>query len=824
MFGDEIESYQDGPDGIFGVIQTMKKFQWYVESLQSSTALSIAQRKVSCHRFLQCGSPGCRRIYCAQMSDLLFDWRNRKYKRSRLKCSKQHVACNNSASQPHTSIILQPQINSNLEPNQLKSNKTFKMTTEKYQYAPLSTSPPEFRIVHILPGTFHDPICCELVTALLDDPPPYKTLSYVWGDATITRTIKLHGCDFEATDSLFRALRRYRLKTGVFVIWVDALCINQMDVEERGSQVGIMGKIYKRCEEVWVWLGEDFVDDDAQDLTMNEGKNLVNAGGRFRRKFRSFGTMFGSTSDEKDLADLSDPTTDTKTVEEAGRLSWVSAGILGKEFLNWKFLQKHNFGSNGVLAALAVINMLGSGRHFLEMPCFGSDIRNERKDLMFTTQYQVAESGFLFLTELPYWERIWVLQELALPPNAYMIYGSHKFPWEMFTSVRPAIRLHLAPCCCAPEIMASNAARSPLPDVIGTFFGTCIDSMSSFRKKIQNERSLDINLMLRFTIPYRATNPLDKVYGILGTVKESQVDLSLLPDYEVGCEELCRRITMLSIEKTGTLGSLMGGRMFRSEDFPSWILDWTRGGSQNRRDKMLCHFYRLKARDGEHYKASSNLKAKVEVLRDWNLLLHGTYVDRVALLFDIVKIGGNCDVISYEAMLVQYEGTVSQNRAYITGGSWEDAYWRTICGDLLARGTPQTGKRRTIPTDKHIYQIWAGKHAGEGPRANSNMLKVREYHRGIQAMVWGRRLFITEKGYLGVGPDKMEIGDEVFVCHGSSMPFVLRKMYVPDIKAKEDDDVGFPVYKLVGECYTHGIMDGEVVKNEQREILRLALR
>lgn len=39
------------------------------------------------------------------------------------------------------------------------------------------------------------------------------------------------------------------------LLWIDSICINQEDVEERNSQVKIMGDIYKNASTVVIWLG-----------------------------------------------------------------------------------------------------------------------------------------------------------------------------------------------------------------------------------------------------------------------------------------------------------------------------------------------------------------------------------------------------------------------------------------------------------------------------------------------------------------------------------------------------------------------------------------
>lgn len=74
---------------------------------------------------------------------------------------------------------------------------------------------------------------------------------------------------------------------------------------------------------------------------------------------------------------------------------------------------------------------------------------------------------------------------------------------------------------------------------------------------------------------------------------------------------------------------------------------------------------------------------------------------------------------------------------------------------------------------------------------------------GIEKFALGRRFFITKKGYFGLGPQKLEPGDRVAVLFGSGVPFVLRKC--PAI-------VGRPAWRIIGECYVHGIMQGEVIR------------
>lgn len=78
----------------------------------------------------------------------------------------------------------------------------------------------------------------------------YVALSYTWGDVNDTRNIVLNGHPTAVGANLESALRVLRHKQPIKVgykIWVDALCINQRDIVERGQEVKRMRKIYKQA-------------------------------------------------------------------------------------------------------------------------------------------------------------------------------------------------------------------------------------------------------------------------------------------------------------------------------------------------------------------------------------------------------------------------------------------------------------------------------------------------------------------------------------------------------------------------------------------------
>jgi len=71
-----------------------------------------------------------------------------------------------------------------------------------------------------------------------------------------------------------------------------------------------------------------------------------------------------------------------------------------------------------------------------------------------------------------------------------------------------------------------------------------------------------------------------------------------------------------------------------------------------------------------------------------------------------------------------------------------------------------------------------------------------------------RRFFITNKCYLGLGPHNMQAGDEIHIVAGGNCPLVLRKA-----SHERSIQSANPTYTLVGDCYLHGVMDGEAAEN-----------
>jgi len=84
--------------------------------------------------------------------------------------------------------------------------------------------------------------------------------------------------------------------------------------------------------------------------------------------------------------------------------------------------------------------------------------------------------------------------------------------------------------------------------------------------------------------------------------------------------------------------------------------------------------------------------------------------------------------------------------------------------------------------------------------------RVDDFKIGILSIARGSKLFITQSKRIGLTSLSTEIGDEAWVLRGGQVPFLLRRRNAGDS----------PDYMLVGDCFVHGCMDGELADELER--------
>jgi len=146
-----------------------------------------------------------------------------------------------------------------------------------YKNVPLAPNTKSIRILDVhaaSPSDTHQgQIRGELRVIDLEKSPTFVALSYVWGDYAVPRhTIACGGNTLETTANCYSALVHLRQAIGAFSIWIDAICINQADREEKSSQIPLMGSIYSKAKVVYIWLGAGNSESDrAMDYLATAG-------------------------------------------------------------------------------------------------------------------------------------------------------------------------------------------------------------------------------------------------------------------------------------------------------------------------------------------------------------------------------------------------------------------------------------------------------------------------------------------------------------------------------------------------------------------------
>ncbi|KAH8716769.1 heterokaryon incompatibility protein-domain-containing protein [Phaeosphaeriaceae sp. PMI808] len=167
-----------------------------------------------------------------------------------------------------------------------------------YKYEELPASKKRIRLLQLEAGTIQSPaIYCKLIEAdynnrfhiptratdndkdeglhgivdkVRESEIKYQALSWCWGKGDLDYTVIIEqgkeSYKKRVKKDLAMALKYLRRPNKRRMLWIDAICINQDDPEERNQQVQMMSRIYTRAQKVCIWLGED---SDESELAFN---------------------------------------------------------------------------------------------------------------------------------------------------------------------------------------------------------------------------------------------------------------------------------------------------------------------------------------------------------------------------------------------------------------------------------------------------------------------------------------------------------------------------------------------------------------------------
>ncbi|KAH8742386.1 heterokaryon incompatibility protein-domain-containing protein [Hyaloscypha finlandica] len=143
-----------------------------------------------------------------------------------------------------------------------------------FSHFPLDLSEAPIRLIDLLPIRESNPyrVECEMIISTSISERTYEALSYEWGHSEASKEIFINGMRFFVRDNLWNALYDLR-EDSPRRLWIDALCIDQQNVDERNHQVRHMSAIYSSAHRVLVWLGQG-TDQGADALRTIASINL----------------------------------------------------------------------------------------------------------------------------------------------------------------------------------------------------------------------------------------------------------------------------------------------------------------------------------------------------------------------------------------------------------------------------------------------------------------------------------------------------------------------------------------------------------------------
>ncbi|KAK5069035.1 hypothetical protein LTR70_010774 [Exophiala xenobiotica] len=608
----------------------------------------------------------------------------------------------------------------------------------------------------------------------LKSQPEYFALSYTWGrpgpqfpsewdDPTATRGITVNGKSFQVRLNLHEALHMLRRRWSEdFTWWIDAICINQDDIPERNSQVSRMGEIYKKCTGTVVWLGP------ADSTTETAIPKII------------------------ELAESWEQHPDSLT----------TVGVADENIEGYRVRAKSSFrsGSAPFLGSLAAA-----------VPEILVDKSLDRPRNMPSTHSYV-----------PMWSlrnKLIQVSSIAEQMNNRSLGNANDFE-QRSLSLAMMRSLH-----------GSMTAATELLLLI-----------ADHKKSTNAGMETELTALLEQYRSTLATDLRDKVYAALGISRNEE---KIEPDYSLPVEDVYVHAAKRSIETTQSFRILTHCRFPpRLGGLPSWVPDWTDWEASTRTGLPQRDYKGRGIRNEDKmYAATGDLQADFRFEEhDRELIVKGTIFDELVFVstrcsYGTVRnpsrsFGNNSqsledDVASREADAAKvlhrqwlrewaaFQSSTKHEFAWIDHGDWTYQ---------PEGGNDQFDKLTYVPTGEALNVAYLRTLAADVclNLANGRELRISDKNcEGVQDLSWcleeacmrrcfGRAFAVSELGLLMLVPAEAQIGDGIAFVQGSEVPFILRPSRA---------DVLF-----IGECYIHGLMDGEVWREIEKHGILTELR
>ncbi len=477
--------------------------------------------------------------------------------------------------------------------------------------------------------------------------------------------------------------------------------------------------------------------------------------------------------------------------------------------------------------ALGMLNQLMFMKSFKTQKAWAEDVFNYFRMKDSNELLDAQLTAFLDLLHHEWFDRVWVIQEVVVARSITVLYGNRQVAWESFTFIMETLVNHdIAEVVGVFQHSGESGVTRPVP--LGE---TQAAFMAGYREKFKKGQFYPLYDALRLFLAFKATKPRDKIFALLG-LTESASDLNHIIDYKRSMSSILLEVADFILEKGYLLEvfHLAGIGWERAEaDLPSWVVDW----GMSRDPTSLAHSCH---EDHLQYRAAIQRRSVISRGNDKrHIRVRGQFIDCIREIGSTMggpdmtvsnrPLEGLDDIIVWmkEAEDLAHKYAVDP---YYNGQSLSEVVWRTVIGDRTwaARPAPReygvniAKMKEALHALKSIVAVYGTDLNGlkEHP-PDVDPLKgsfptwdsLKAFMRDMYNVAWlcgqpsfPRSFAVTNEGYVAMVPKGTRSGDIICTIWGAQVPFVLR--------SRGSTADGRPEsYHLVGECYVHGMMDGE---------------
>lgn len=363
----------------------------------------------------------------------------------------------------------------------------------------------------------------------------YEALSYVWGGLDNQHQILLGGDKvINVTKNLYSALRSLRLPHAGRKLWIDAVCINQSDYEEKKLQLALMKRVYQQADKVIAYL----------PMSTQDQKNINKLVPKILQASMAYREH--QASEQNAPSDQEQHTAKLNSISELGTKTVVR--------------------DTNEPMSVTLGSAFEGDQPFLES--FGLP----REDSPLWDSWRRVFS-------LPYFRRIWIFQEMTLGNNLHFWFGTGEAPAEPLMIAHHFLdedganlnASYNAAWCASDEdnqdtlndrIVGSGNATRMFRDRIMRVYGRGGDGLQP--RLIQKLANVGT---------FEATDPRDKIYALLGMTSDGSTftqHVNYAPSETK--EKTFLRFTTLFIDRGEGIEVLLQAGFREGEpEWPSWV-------------------------------------------------------------------------------------------------------------------------------------------------------------------------------------------------------------------------------------------------------------